>query len=1028
MIPKSVVLVVALSVIGSRSVFALNCFQCSGDTCTNGATMASVVACPANEVSCFSQFTGFLLTRRGCWSELAGAVPDANCVGGDCAKCEADYCNGLSRTTHRCVTCSSVTDERCTSDPGAIEATQCGAATLDVEGAQCFTRIFGSVTERGCVQSEQTVEECTGDTCATCVGEGCNIAEFPAGRQKCVGCSGAGCNDKTDTSYCALAYDNCVTLQRTDGTYVKSCEGAMAATDQTFCQANPGSCSFCGQLECNKAALNVATSRKCYQCEGTGCLKSSVEIETCHNSDDVCFSMFDGFNPVRRGCKSQLSEPEKAQCNDAEDKSCQICQTDGCNLDSHVDHKCEYCSSVFDANCITAPNSEVRCPAPTTEVSSDAQCYTRVIGSVTERGCLGSAADALECDSTGNCQTCAIANGQACNKAIFPTGRIRCVVGTTANTYCPNPADSCVQIANNGATITKKCQSSMTATEVSFCEANSNKCSFCRTENCNQQAVTFDYLECFSCQSTIDGRCTSNPSAIDTVEHCTTCATLFSTSTNTLKRGCVKSLTATEQALCSAGGSYCSTCTTNRCNGVVFPQDRLSCYSCAQGECRSHAGIGVQFCPIYKQGDSCVTRLDSNGKVFWMGCLSSLSSADVAACNGNGNLCRKCSTADCNEPGKVLASGSCVQCDSSNEGGCVGRASTFDAEPCNDPTNTQCFTRMVSGKIVRGCVSDLSSTDRTKCTLEQDCHQCDVTTQKCNTDVYPSNRLACYTCLEPPCNNHEAVSLNYCQAYVSDERCVTIMEESSGRPIRMGCKSALTSSEQTTCSGSSDNCQQCSTSGCNDPSNFAGASSCVQCTSSTDPDCVGAASNFVVQPCNDPQNFACYSRLTSTGATERGCFSDLDSTSKTRCQAGTDCRMCSTRARCNSLEFPIQIKCFQCDSTSSPECKNAQLGAPSYCRSYNVANKCFTVVQENGDTVRMCGTGTRNATCASSKQCEQCLFSGCNKRVSTAIEPTVIPSTVVPGKGSAGGRFVVGGNLMLLMMILVAVRSTFMRC
>lgn len=82
--------------------------------------------------------------------------------------------------------------------------------------------------------------------------------------------------------------------------------------------------------------------------------------------------------------------------------------------------------------------------------NSATACFALQIGSVTERGCLGSATDALECDSTENCQTCAIENGAACNKAIFPTDRIQCVVGDTADQYCPNPADSCVQIANNG--------------------------------------------------------------------------------------------------------------------------------------------------------------------------------------------------------------------------------------------------------------------------------------------------------------------------------------------------------------------------------------------------------------------------------------------------------------------------------------------------------------------------------------------------------------------------------------------------
>lgn len=42
----------------------------------------------------------------------------------------------------------------------------------------------------------------------------------------------------------------------------------------------------------------------------------------------------------------------------------------------------------------------------------------------------------------------------------------------------------------------KKCQSSMSAEEVSFCKANGNKCDFCADDNCNQATVAFDYLEC----------------------------------------------------------------------------------------------------------------------------------------------------------------------------------------------------------------------------------------------------------------------------------------------------------------------------------------------------------------------------------------------------------------------------------------------------------------------------------------------------------------------------------------------------
>lgn len=81
---------------------------------------------------------------------------------------------------------------------------------------------------------------------------------------------------------------------------MKSCEGEMATTDRTYCQAYPDKCSYCGMYGCNTAELDVTTSRKCYHCEGTGCLQTSVNIETCHNSDDICFSMFDGCTSNKR--------------------------------------------------------------------------------------------------------------------------------------------------------------------------------------------------------------------------------------------------------------------------------------------------------------------------------------------------------------------------------------------------------------------------------------------------------------------------------------------------------------------------------------------------------------------------------------------------------------------------------------------------------------------------------------------------------------------------------------------------------
>lgn len=245
-----------------------------------------------------------------------------------------------------------------------------------------------------------------------------------------------------------------------------------------------------------------------------------------------------------RGCISQLSQAEKTQCEDDNDKSCQLCEEDVCNLVSHVDHKCEYCSSVFDANCITAPNSPVQCPAPTTEISTDAQCFTRVVSqpqcSLTFQKILqppASPSRLVPSRSVAvldrppmrwNATRRKIAKrvpsrmGQPATRPSsrriessawleippISTVQIRPIAASRSQTMVtmgsPYLGRSVrklmlcflVLLVFAGETITKKCQSSMTAAEVSFCEANSNKCDFCWANNCNQQAITFNYLEC----------------------------------------------------------------------------------------------------------------------------------------------------------------------------------------------------------------------------------------------------------------------------------------------------------------------------------------------------------------------------------------------------------------------------------------------------------------------------------------------------------------------------------------------------
>uniref|UniRef100_A0A182QSB0 DUF753 domain-containing protein n=1 Tax=Anopheles farauti TaxID=69004 RepID=A0A182QSB0_9DIPT len=820
---------------------AKECYSCSGEACVRSSTAFITTTCANENDLCYSKYdaTSLLPIERGCL-ELASV---ATCDGETCTSCDAtDLCNEDSSPKHQCAVCSSLNDPNCLSSPATLSTVQCPAPSyVDLTAAQCYSRVIGDVTERGCITSQSEVDSCTGLDCTTCTGSGCNRKEFPADRIQCVRCDDAvSCNtDATPTAYCANVNDVCVTMRRTNGNTMKSCRLALTATDLTFCAANPSQCNVCGKKLCNTAAFSAtAASTSCYQCDGTGCLKSSVNIVSCERTDDECFTMFTGFNPSRRGCTSELSREELAVCTGPE---CAICSESECNLQSRSDHRCAHCSTVNDANCI-APATEalniVQCPAPTTDVS-DVQCLTKIVGdSVTERGCISGSSDLLSCAEDGhNCATCNIeSEGEGCNRALFPSDRRRCTIGTTANAFCPNPWDDCVQLLQSG-TRKRSCRSSLTDQERSFCANNTNRCSFCSSDNCNAAEVNFNYVECLSCDSATDVRCATNPAALTTFDKCASCATAIITSDGktTTRRGCLVDLPATVSASCTAtattGSTSCLRCSTNHCNVVNFPGDRLQCYRCTTPPCISHQDVRLEYCPDYRTGDSCLLQTDTTDQLLRLDCRSSLTDTELSACSGR--------------------------------------------------------------------------------------------------------------------------------------------------------------------------CQTCSTSGCNDPMAYGTSGSCVKCRSSLNSLCREQAAQVAPEPCANPANVACYSRLVD-GVTERGCMSDLAASEQSACTRGENCLICGSRTEnCNTVQYPVApITCFQCDSrTDGENCKQAQTaGTATECPTYDTANKCYTIVQSNGDTVRKCSTVAREVECASASACEVCLFRGCNSKASSAVGITEAPvQTTTPG-------------------------------
>ncbi|XP_049292650.1 uncharacterized protein LOC125768682 [Anopheles funestus] len=858
---SAVVLVLAVICLCTRdTVDAIECYSCEDENCVRVSTAGITITCENSNDRCFTRYnpTSLLPIQRGCLKQTEVAT----CTGDDCVFCDtADLCNEAGSPRHQCAVCSSLVDSNCLTNPASLTAVQCPApSNVDLTAAQCYSRVIGSVTERGCITAQGDVDGCTGLDCATCTGNGCNRNEFPANRIQCVQCDDAvSCNeDESSSVYCDDVEDVCVTLHRANGNVMKSCKNAMLAADAAYCLANPSQCNYCGKKLCNGVPFSAsAVTKSCYQCDGADCLKSSVHLVSCQLTDEDCYGMFSGFNPSRRGCTQELTRAEKAACNEPD---CTVCSESECNLQSRADHRCGYCSTVKDTNCIAPASGAltvVQCPAPSTDVS-DAQCYTKIVGeSVTERGCISAASDLLGCAADGhNCATCNIENdGEACNGDLFPTDRRRCTIGTTANAYCPNPWDDCVQLLQSG-TRKRTCRSSLSELERNFCANNTNRCQFCSSDNCNAAEVNFNYIECLSCDSATDIRCATNPIALTTYEKCATCATAVITSgeKTTTRRGCLASLPADVSNQCTiTAGSSCQRCTSNRCNVGNFPSDRLQCYRCVDAPCVSHQNVRLEYCPEYRAGDRCLLESDSSGQLLRLDCRSSLTDSELSACSGR---CQMCNTSGCNDPMAYSTSGSCVQCRSSLNSLCRSEATQVAPEPCTIPANSQCYSRLVDGVTERGCMSDLASSEQSACTRGENCLVCNSRTNNCNTVQYP------------------------------------------------------------------------------------------------------------VAP----------------------------------------------------------LTCFQCDSrTDGESCTIAQTGTAPECSTYDTANKCYTIVQSNGDTVRKCSTLARELVCGTASGCEVCLFRGCNMKANSAIG-TIEPPVRTTTPGPTNGGSTIFGSYTVNIVILLGVR------
>lgn len=269
------------------------------------------------------------------------------------------------------------------------------------------------------------------------------------------------------------------------------------------------------------------------------------------------------------------------------------------------------------------------------------------------------------------------------------------------------------------------------------CLSQPSNCKTCAEETCNKKV---DFQQCFICDSDTDPSCVTLQRMLPWLT-CTNyldqCGVMIDSDGSTA-RGCAKDLPQSNTK---------ELCEPNRCNGQIYPQNRLSCHKChGTAECALEQTVDTQEpCLRYQTDDNCYEAVDSNFLAH-RGCISD----PDALC---GEYCNRCSTPNCNKnPSLSPPSLSCVSCTTSQPW-CRWGFDASQAERCKTPipigTSEYCYVRAhKNGVARRGCTVD----DENYCDGEdvENCITCDTVACNGQNTMYQSC-VVCNSRDDPSC-------------------------------------------------------------------------------------------------------------------------------------------------------------------------------------------------------------------------------------------------------------------------------------
>lgn len=335
---------------------------------------------------------------------------------------------------------------------------------------------------------------------------------------------------------------------------------------------------------------------------------------------------------VKRGCVSNLEKDEAIECN-KNTSECKICMGPNCNSKKYFE-SCLTCSSQDDPNCVINP---VTIHSKMCKRYGD-ECYT-FIGKVgVSRGCFHEMGDDFQkqCRNDKNkCEVCTSDVDSACNnKTIIMETCADCdtekdercrdhpelFFDKICSTMQSETREGCF-LSIVGDRLMRGCMQDREPNHKKYCSRQSDTCKHCFGKNCNKKR---SFQECYNCNSRDEPQCAQNSTLGKTTickEYLSTCLTGVDAHGHT-HRCCSKNHPEDSDEF-TYGFEICS---QNKCNGNIFPKDRLKCYQCnGEDECdllpthqtdHSDAPLEPQPCTILSQYDQCYTYIDEGNCYF----------------------------------------------------------------------------------------------------------------------------------------------------------------------------------------------------------------------------------------------------------------------------------------------------------------------------------------------------------------------------------------------------------------------------